>query len=569
MDKKIDGILQRGKTLLSKKQSLNTVWQDIALNFYPQRAYFTIDSSTFEDGFNINQTLFADNLTTSYPIYVSRELTNAISTYLRPAGQEWFKAAIRNKKLDANLSNESRKYLEFVGDTMRWFMEDEATGFGLAMAQNDADMVCFGQGVISAEIDWNRTIPMPIFRCWFLRDLAWSEDFAGNVNFVIRSWKTKLRTAYGKFGDKLSAETIKRYKDNGDQYTIIYHIVLETKDYYDNYSNNKERKIKLPFTSIYIESDTGHEIECVGSPTEIYRVNRWERVSGSQYAQSPSVTGALPDARLLQTITLALLEAGEKAVSPPILAKQDVIRADIGLIANTVSWVKDDIEGSIDDNVRQMVVDKSGLGFGVQMQSDTREQIRKAFFLDKITLPVFDSRMTATEVRERVAEYIRSASPLFNSMITQVNQPMCKMIFRILESVGAFGPAEYIPEELRGPDGFLRRDIDFTFSSPLLEASGKEKVQKFLEMQGLLASAVNLDPNVALIPDANIALRDALDGGGIPAKWLKDEDVVAQMIANQQQAQQVQQFIQTLGAGGEAAQKIGQGAQAIQEAGIE
>jgi hypothetical protein len=263
------------------------------------------------------------------------------------------------------------------------------------------------------------------------------------------------------------------------------------------------------------------------------------------------------------------LEAGEKAVNPPIIAKQDSIRGDIGLIANTVSWVKEDLPGSIDDNVKMMQIDRSGLQFGLQMQQDSRAMLKSAFYLDKINLPVFDSRMTATEIRERVAEYIRNAAPLFSTMITNYNQPLLKMIFRLLQSVGAFGPDTFIPDELRDREtGGLRKDIDFSFSSPLLEAEGRIKAQKFLEMKASIAEAVAIDPSVINIPDATIALRDTLEGIGVPAKWLRDEEVVEGMIEQEKQQAAAQQFVQQLAAGGQAAEQIGKGAQAVQEAGL-
>lgn len=568
---KTAALLERGQSLLTYKTRLNSFWQIIAYNFYPQRAYFTYNykgQNQLFDGFPFDDQ-FANNLTTSYPILIARDLSNAIGTYLRPAGQDWFKAAIRNKDDDKNLSNEARKYLEFITQEIKYYLEDEATGFAKAARESDADLATFGQSCMSAEVDWkNSNI---VFRTWMLRDLAWEEDFAGNVSFVVREWNTTIRNAYEKFGDKLSQETKEKLEKEGNQPLKIHHIVLKTSDYENFFIKSplEKGKIKLPYVSLYIETARSHEIECVGSPTEIYRINRWETISGSQYAFSPAVVAGLPDARLLQSITLSLLEAGEKAVNPPILAKQDSIRGDIGLIANTVSWVKEDLPGSIDDNVKMMQIDRSGLQFGLQMQQDSRAMLRSAFYLDKINLPVFDSRMTATEIRERVAEYIRNAAPLFSTMITNYNQPLLKMVFRLLQSVGAFGSDDFIPDELRDKQtGGLRKDVDFTFSSPLLEAEGRIKAQKFLEMKASIAEAVAIDPSVINIPDATIALRDTLEGIGVPAKWLRDEDVVEGMIEQEKQQAQAQQFVQQLAAGGQAAEQIGKGAQAVQQAGL-
>ena len=553
---KIQFLCDRAAGLLSTKTQLNSFWQTVAYNFYPQRAFFT-RTDPFPYGRD-----FAANLTTSFPILVSRELTSSISGYLRPSGQQWFKIGVANQDKEKNVGNEARQFLEWATGQQTNFINDRQSGFTRATSQGDADFTNFGQCAISIEIDWkNKSL---LHRCWNLRDMAWSEGANGIIDFVCREWKTTIRQAYAVFGDKLSAETLKKKAQNGDEGITIFHVVMLTDEYNYTYSDEgvEKQKNKLRYTSIYVEQEEEHEIECVGSPTIIYCIPRWQTVSGSQYAYSPAVVAALPDARLIQSITLSLLEAGEKAVNPPMIAKQDAVRSDISLMANTISWVAESYDGRVEDAVKVMNLDRSGLQYGLTMQQDTRMMLKESFFLNKLQLPVFDSKMTATEVRQRTQEWIREASPLVGGIETEYNQQMCRMQFDTLRHVGAFGPEEYFPNEVMG------RDVDFIFSNPLVEAKGTERGQKFLEMKATIAEAAALDPSVIYIPDASIALRDTLDGIGIPAKWLRDEDVVADMIEKEKQAQQAQQYIQTLAAGGEAAKQIGEGAQAVQQAGI-
>lgn len=538
---------------MSKKTQLNTFWQNVAYNFYPQRAFFTRTTS-FPYGRD-----FAANLVTSYPILIARDLSNSISSYLRPRGQDWFKISVTNTKKDGNLDNESQRYLEWATQQQKSFLYDRNSGFVRATKEGDADYAVFGQCVISIERDMKtRSL---LHRCWNMRDVAWDDAANGEINFVCREWKTTVSKAYEFFGDKLSKQALQRRNTNGDQSLTIFHIVMSTDDYNYSYSNTKP-KTNLPYTSIFLQVEDQHEISCEGEPTIIYCIPRWQTVSGSQYAYSPAVVAALPDARLLQSITLSLLEAGEKAVNPPMIAKSDAVRDDISLIANTISWISESYEGAVDDAIKVMNLDRSGLQYGLQMQADTRAMMREAFFLNKLTLPVFNEKMTATEVRQRIQEWIRSAIPLFEPMETEYNKRMCEMQFQTLMHVGAFGTPNMIPEGIRG------KEATFTFENPLIEAQGKERGQKFLELQGAIASAINLDPSVANIPNANIALRDTLEGIGIPAKWLRGEEEVEMINEAQAKAQQAQQYIQTLAAGGEAAELVGKGAQAIQQAGL-
>ena len=118
-------------------------------------------------------------------------------------------------------------------------------------------------------------------------------------------------------------------------------------------------------------------------------IPRWQTVSGSQYAHSPATVAALPDARLLQSITLTLLEAGQKAVDPPMIAVQEAIVGGVNVYAGGVTYVDAEYDERLGEVLRQLGGDasKGGLNFGVETAQDIREMISQAFFLNKINLP--------------------------------------------------------------------------------------------------------------------------------------------------------------------------------------
>ena len=69
-------------TLFGKKLPLTSLHQEIADNFYPERADFTIKRSLGQD--------FAAQLMTSYPVQCRRNLGNQLGTMLRPTAKPWF-----------------------------------------------------------------------------------------------------------------------------------------------------------------------------------------------------------------------------------------------------------------------------------------------------------------------------------------------------------------------------------------------------------------------------------------------------------------------------------------------
>jgi hypothetical protein len=286
-----------------------------------------------------------------------------------------------------------------------------------------------------------------------------------------------------------------------------------------------------------------------------YIIPRWQTVSGSQYAHSPATVIALPDARLLQRITYTLLEAGEKATNPPMLAVQEAIRSDIALYAGGITWADAEYDERLGEVLRPLTMDKSGLSFGADMADRHIEMIKKAFFLDQINLPSFDGKaMTATEVRVRTEEYIRAALPLFEPLEQEYNAAACEKSFNILIQHGAFGaPADW-PEEVRG------LQLKWQFDSPLADAANKEDAFSFKEAADLLAIASAIDPSLVKEYDARDAFRKALRAIKAP---VMDKAEAEEAAGQAQEMQAMQQVMGMVGQGAQTAEQVGKAGQAI------
>jgi len=254
-----------------------------------------------------------------------------------------------------------------------------------------------------------------------------------------------------------------------------------------------------------------------------------------------------------------LLEAGEKAVNPPMVAVQEALRGDVALYAGGITFVDADYDEKTGEVLRPLTQDTRGIPLGVEMQRDIREQITKAFFLDKIGLPPMGDRTTAFEISQRVSEYVRNALPLFEPMETEYNGALCEMTFDVLLRNGAFGGPNDIPRSLQG------KDVHFLFESPLAEAREHQKSQKFMESKAMVLEASQLDPAALAMFDTKVALRDVLSAGVAPAKWLRTQEDVAKIEQMQQQAKMAQQAVADVTQGGVAAQQIGEGAKAMNE----
>jgi hypothetical protein len=514
----IKKLVAMGDQLFGARGTWMLLLQEIAENFYCERADFTVKREIGDD--------YAGNLTTSYPLLVRRELGDSISSMLRPRGQEWFAISIED---DEGLDTSGKQWLEWATGVQKRAMYDRMSQFVRATKEGDHDFAAFGQCVLSVEIDWTTT--SLLYRNWHLRDVAWCEKYNGMIGDIHRNWCPDVRTLVTIFGkDKLHENVAKLIEKEPYRKVKCRHVVLPVEQY------DGDQKYRTPYVSIFIDIENGHLISEKASWSQIYCIPRWQTVSGSQYAYSPAAVAGLPDARLLQAMTLTLLEAGEMAVRPPMIATKEAIRGDISLYAGGITWADAQYDERLGEVLRPITQDKGGLPFGLDVSEEKKQMLAQAFYLNKLSLPPrTDGEMTAYEVSIRTQEYIRNALPLFEPLESEYNGAVCEMTFDALMRVGAFGPPDEIPESLRGAQ------TRFKFESPLHQAIERQKGQKFLEAKGLLREAAELDPSSNAVVDARLALREALSGIGVPAKWMRSEEAVesvAQQQAQQQEAQQ-------------------------------
>ena len=528
-----------GNDLFSKRGRLMSLWQEQAENFYPERADFVLQRTIGLD--------FAANLTTSFPLLCRRDLGDQLSVMLRPTNKPWMHIVPKDTRIK---DNPSQRWLQQAETTQRRAMYDIEAQFTRACKQGDHDFATFGQCVISAQL--NKKKSALLYQNWHLRDVAWRENQSGQIDFVARKAKVHAVDMQPTFpAATLDPKIIQAVAKDPFHDVNVMHIVC-TPELWDGNPNGRPR------ISIFYDTDHNRVLEELPIWGKIYLIPRWQTVSGSQYAFSPATIAALPEGRLLQAMTLTILEAGEKAVNPPLVATKDAIKSDMQQYPGGVTWVDMEYDERLGEALRAMNIDVKGLPISLEMIKDSRDVLQQCFFLNKLKAfnPNTDPNMTAFQAGQIVQEYIRGALPLFEPMEQDYNGAICEETFDILYRNGGFGPPDDIPMPLRG------QDVDFKFESPLHDAIEQQKGTKFLEFAQIVAQAVQLDPAVAHLPDATSILRDVANGIRVPAIWLHTEMEVEQAQANVAQAQAGQNTLATTQNAANVAKTLGEARQA-------
>lgn len=541
MKTRCEELIGIGDALFTDRIALNSLWQQWALQFYPERADFTSQRQPSNE--------FASHLMTGQPAMARRDMANTLSAMLRPRGQPWFHARTNNDRV--NNDPDCMKWLDWATEIQRKFLYEPEAKFQRATKEGDNDFVTFGQTVLQRRV--RRTRDGLIYVCHHLRDCAWLENEELAVDVFHRKGKMQPAGMLELFGDKCSPEVKKALEKDPSKKFEVRHIVMPSAQYDLSEGNGSRPGKRLKFVSVMIDVDNETILEEVGQKGLGYIIPRWQTVSGSQYAHSPSSVIALSDARMLQQINLTLIEAGQKSVDPPWLAKAEMIAGGVNTGAGMVTWIDAEYDEKLGEALRPLMVDRGGFSWADGLQNRILETIKAAFYLDQIKMPdIGGPQMTAYEVQKRYEEYVMRALPLFEPLETEYNAAITTDSFETLLDNGAFGDMRQMPPLLRG------QSIKYTFESPLQQAQSRANSQAFLESANLLKIAASLDPSTIHIFDARKATRDALVGAQAPADWLNSEDMVAQMAAADQQRAAAAAQVQAAGAVADTVNKAGQ-----------
>jgi hypothetical protein len=551
MTARVRELKQQGDGEFANWHPVHTLWQTLADNFYPMRADFTRERYMSEE--------FASFLMSGRPALAHRDLSNSLAAMLRQKDTQWFRA--RTGSDDVNNDVEARRWLDRASDIQYRVMYAQPANFVRTMKETDQDYSAFGQGVI--EIRVNRRFDGLVYANHHLKHCVWFENAEHHIDSLHRKWQPEARQLCQMFPKTIDPKVEKLRKDDPFRKVHCRHIVLPWDDY-----DFADKRRKMPFVSIHIDCENETILEETPIQVFPYVVPQWARVSGTAIAYAPSSVYALPDARMLQQITLTILEAGQKVVDPPMIGVGEAINGDTNLQAGGVTWTDADYDERTGEVLRPITLAPDGLRFGAEREDRIEKIIDSAFFLNQIRMPTVTKEMTADETERVYQEFIRQAVPLLEPIETEYSGKVCSTTFDIMMHMKAFGPVEEIPKILS------KADIKFDFDSPLQAAKDKLKVGTFQQAIKIVVEAAQVKPDVVDNFDFDKGTRDAVTAQA-GADWIIPEKIRDQTRADRAKQAQAAQQTEQLAQGGDAAQKVagalksaGDAAATIQGAGI-
>jgi hypothetical protein len=528
-----EAIIRRCKELMSKRETWDNVWEEIAHYVLPTKTQFTTEQ---QPGAKRDRDVFDSTAISSNQMLASG-LHGALTA---PSGR-WFHIRFREEEL-----NNDDDAVEWMEDCInRMYKALEESNFNAEVNELYLDLCCFGTAAMLVERthkragDTERLDDTLNFRTVHLGEIAISEDFDGFVDTVYRKVKLTARQAKQLWGDSAEiGESIeKALEKNPDQQFEFIHAVYPRPNIPEvvDLAEQKDR----PFASCWVNVKDKLLVSEGGFYEMPWLVPRWSKLSGDVYGFSPALI-ARADIRTLNAAKQFEMRAWEKSIDPPTLANYNGIIGDLRMDPGGLTYVRD-VNG-----IRPFV---SGAQWQVSQikSSELITNIRRAFFNDQLQLHE-GPNMTATEVRARMELMQQILGPVIGRIQAEFLNPLLQRVFMIMHRDMRFREP---PESLRESDA----NLDIEYVSPLARAQRMEEVyavDRWFQQLGVMAQ---MSPEVMDIVDFENVGRMLAKRMGVPSEAMRGEEEMEKMKIERMQAQEQAQQMAMQQAGLEQAQQ--------------
>lgn len=309
-----------------------------------------------------------------------------------------------------------------------------------------------------------------------------------------------------------------------------------------------------PFASCYVEIAEKHTLRKSGFdafPFSVGRYLKWTALEGkTAYGYGPGFA-ALPDTRQINFLQMMMDCEAEKRVRPSMIADSRM-EGDIVLSAGGITYIE---QGYFEPKPIEVGGDYNVGQDRVKMRKDS---INAKFHAQLFNMfEGLDGIRTATEINERAAEKITAITPAFSRLSNEKHTPMLQALFGMWMEAGMLPPPP--PEAIQRVSEFVGivPNPSITFSSRLaLAIKNLRNIDADRHIQRIVAIAP-LRPEVLEPFDWIKWARGSARDAGVPTDYILDEEVVAQRMQAQAEAQAAQAKMQMMEQGAKSLGAIG------------
>ena len=249
---------------------------------------------------------------------------------------------------------------------------------------------------------------------------------------------------------------------------------------------------------------------------------------------------ALPDTKMLNTMSKTTIRAAQKQIDPPLMVPDDGFILPIRTVPGGLNFYRSGTR----ERIEPLNIGANN-PLGLAMEDQRRKAIRENFFVDQL-MTAQGQNMTATEVMQRTEEKMRLLGPVLGRLQSELLQPLITRAFNLLLKNNKLPP---IPEELGD------QDVEIEYVSPLAKAQKTQELSSVMRGMEIFGSLQNIAPVFDYI-DIDGLVSHIQEVLGLPAKIMRSKAEVQQKQQQQQQQEMEQMQLQQAQQVAESAGKV-------------
>jgi hypothetical protein len=531
-------LISHWQTLWQKQSNFRALWNVAAQFCMPAWDNFI---GEFAEGVNRNTRIFDSTAVTA-----NERFAAAMEAMLTPRSQIWHKLKADDEELE-NVPSVQR-YLDQVNKILFAARYHPEANYASQTDECYMSLGAYGNNALFIDEVMGRCLR---YRSFPLSEICWALNHQGMVDTLYRKFCYSAKQAVDHWKGKANIPVgIQRVLATDPYREFDFLQCIRPNPDCKPFGYGVENK---RFECYYIYMGDSSVIEHGGYRTWPLAIGRYRVAPRENYGRGPATT-CLPDVRTANEMVKTGLRAGQKAVDPPILLAEDSVLNNFNQRSGANNY------GMMTQDGKPLAMpfeSKANWELGHEMLADTRATIKDTFLNTLFQILVQNPNMTATEALLRAQEKGELIAPAMGRQQSEFLGPEIHREIDILSAAGALPPP---PMELLKSKKGMR--IEYT--SPLARALRAEEGTAIMNTIADIGQMANLDKSVLYIMDFHDAAREMANIRGAPAKLIRSEEQVQELMeqaakeqAAAQQATQAPQVAQGALALAKAAQAAG------------
>ena len=516
-----DDVVNELSKLQAKRSNWDSTWEEVADFVLPRQSNFNTKRTPGE---NRNDRIYDS----TGPLALER-FAAALESMLTPRAQKWHRLQPSDPAL-LKSANVKMWYEEVNGIT--WRARYRPYG-NYASSQHEVylSLGAFGTGCMYVDNVMGKGIR---YKAIPLAETFIDVDSYGLIDTVYRLFKLDIRQAVQAFGeDNLPKEMLEAgQKDNKREFEFI-HCVKPNADYDGSKADARGQQ----FSSTYVAKDYRAVVGEGGYNTMPYITSRYVVSPDEDYGRSPAIA-MLSDLKMINKISRDQIQISHKLADPPLLLHDDGIlgysNSEVNMMAGGLNY------GGVSQEGRQLIQPLQTGGNPAMSESlldQRRRSVNDAFLVSLFQILVETPEMTATEAMIRVQEKGQLLGPTISRQQSEALGPMIEREVDILARMGA------LPEP---PPELIEAGMDYgiEYDSPMTRMMQAEEVVGLQRSIEAMTPFIQTNPALLNIYNAEQVMRDTNYINGVPTKWLKTEEEVAEQQAQEQEDEEAAKMLE-------------------------